>query len=171
MSGISIKCNSGGKCLSVQYTDQVGELAKKRGLKLHIDGARIFNASVEVMKHRDVMQVAAVEAMQEASVAESLLRCLSPPSDSDSWTERAWPHESSSTRATFKEIHKAGLGVVIRNSLGQPIASLSELVNLPYSSDIVEAMAAARAIYFAQEIGLNSFIIEGDSEAVIKCLR
>jgi threonine aldolase len=38
--------NSGGKCLSVEYTDKVGELAKKHGLKLHIDGARIFNASV-----------------------------------------------------------------------------------------------------------------------------
>ncbi|KVI09587.1 probable low-specificity L-threonine aldolase 1 [Cynara cardunculus var. scolymus] len=38
--------NSGGRCLSVEYTDQVGELAKKHGLKLHIDGARIFNASV-----------------------------------------------------------------------------------------------------------------------------
>ena len=73
--------------------------------------------------------------------------------------------------ATFKEIHKAGLGVVIRNSLRKPIASLSKLVNLPYSSDIVEAMAATRAIYFAQEIGLNSFILEGDSEAMIKCLR
>ena len=61
--------------------------------------------------------------------------------------------------------------VVIWNSLGQPIASLSELVNLPYSSDIVEAMAAARAIYFAQEIGLTSFILEGNSEGVIRCLR
>ncbi|XP_022157444.1 probable low-specificity L-threonine aldolase 1 [Momordica charantia] len=38
--------NSGGKCLSVEYTDEVGELAKKHGLKLHIDGARIFNASI-----------------------------------------------------------------------------------------------------------------------------
>ncbi|KAM0068696.1 putative aldehyde-lyase [Helianthus debilis subsp. tardiflorus] len=37
--------NTGGRCLSVEYTDQVGELAKKHGLKLHIDGARIFNAS------------------------------------------------------------------------------------------------------------------------------
>ncbi|XP_058214328.1 low-specificity L-threonine aldolase 1-like [Rhododendron vialii] len=36
----------GGKCLSVEYTDKVGDLAKKHGLKLHIDGARIFNASV-----------------------------------------------------------------------------------------------------------------------------
>lgn len=38
--------NCGGRCLSVEYTDRVGELAKKHGLKLHIDGARIFNASV-----------------------------------------------------------------------------------------------------------------------------
>ena len=44
-------------------------------------------------------------------------------------------------------------------------------MNLPYSSDIVEAMVAARAIHFAQEIGLNSFILEGDSETMIKCLR
>ncbi|KAJ6951117.1 low-specificity L-threonine aldolase 1 [Populus alba x Populus x berolinensis] len=29
-----------------EYTDKVGELAKKHGLKLHIDGARIFNASI-----------------------------------------------------------------------------------------------------------------------------
>ncbi|CAL5068894.1 unnamed protein product [Urochloa decumbens] len=37
--------NSGGRCLSVEYTDKVGEIAKSHGLKLHIDGARIFNAS------------------------------------------------------------------------------------------------------------------------------
>ncbi|KAG7021181.1 putative low-specificity L-threonine aldolase 1 [Cucurbita argyrosperma subsp. argyrosperma] len=38
--------NCGGRCLTAEYTDGVGELAKKHGLKLHIDGARIFNASV-----------------------------------------------------------------------------------------------------------------------------
>ncbi|RWW72399.1 hypothetical protein BHE74_00019788, partial [Ensete ventricosum] len=35
----------GGRCISAEYTDKVGELAQKHGLKLHIDGARIFNAS------------------------------------------------------------------------------------------------------------------------------
>jgi len=40
------ECSCGGRCLSVEYTDRVGEVAKKHGLKLHIDGARIFNASV-----------------------------------------------------------------------------------------------------------------------------
>lgn len=41
-----VKSSSGGKCLSVEYIDEVGELAKKYDLKLHIDGARIFNASI-----------------------------------------------------------------------------------------------------------------------------
>ncbi|KAM3369453.1 hypothetical protein ACQJBY_017378 [Aegilops geniculata] len=39
---------SGGKCLSVEYIDKVGEVAQSHGLKLHIDGARIFNASVSL---------------------------------------------------------------------------------------------------------------------------
>ncbi|WCJ43795.1 Low-specificity L-threonine aldolase 1 [Euphorbia peplus] len=59
--------NSGGKCLSVEYTDKVGELAKKHGLKLHIDGARIFNAAVAlgVPVHR------LVEAADSVSVCLS----------------------------------------------------------------------------------------------------
>ncbi|XP_020584870.1 probable low-specificity L-threonine aldolase 2 [Phalaenopsis equestris] len=40
------QANCGGRCLTAEYTDRVGEIAKKHGLKLHIDGARIFNASV-----------------------------------------------------------------------------------------------------------------------------
>jgi len=35
----------GGKCLSVEYTNQVVEFAHKRGLKVHLDGARVFNAA------------------------------------------------------------------------------------------------------------------------------
>nr|XP_028945988.1 probable low-specificity L-threonine aldolase 1 [Malus domestica] len=40
------QANCGGRCLTVEYTDKVGEIAKKHGLKLHIDGARIFNAAI-----------------------------------------------------------------------------------------------------------------------------
>ena len=45
-SSFFLKCSSGGRCLSPEYIDRVGELAKKHGLKLHVDGARIFNASI-----------------------------------------------------------------------------------------------------------------------------
>ncbi|KAK3200748.1 hypothetical protein Dsin_024163 [Dipteronia sinensis] len=61
------QANCGGRCLSVEYTDRVGEIAKKNGLKLHIDGARIFNASVAlgVPVHR------LVEAADSVSVCLS----------------------------------------------------------------------------------------------------
>lgn len=36
----------GGVVLSKEYTSQVGQFARERGLALHIDGARIFNAAV-----------------------------------------------------------------------------------------------------------------------------
>lgn len=36
----------GGACLSAAYTTQVGEFAHSRGLNLHLDGARLFNAAV-----------------------------------------------------------------------------------------------------------------------------
>lgn len=43
-------CRCGGKCISAEYTDRIGELAKTYGLQLHIDGARIFNASIVRLK-------------------------------------------------------------------------------------------------------------------------
>ena len=73
--------------------------------------------------------------------------------------------------ATFKDIRKAGLGLVIRKSYGQAIESLSEQASLPYSFDIVEAMAAAKAISFAHELSFTSYIIEGDLETRIKALQ
>ena len=36
----------GGRVLSVEYMDAVGDLAHERGLRLHVDGARIWNAAV-----------------------------------------------------------------------------------------------------------------------------
>lgn len=59
------KC--GGTPLSVEYTEQVGKLAKKHGLKFHVDGARIFNAAVA--------QNVSAEAL--AGPADSISFCLS----------------------------------------------------------------------------------------------
>ena len=73
--------------------------------------------------------------------------------------------------AQFRDLGKAGLGVIIRNSRGHALASLSEQAPLPFSPDIVEAMAAARAISFAQGLGFTSFILEGDSVNVIKAMQ
>ena len=71
----------------------------------------------------------------------------------------------------FREDNRAGLGVVVCDHQGQVLASLFKNVPLAPSSDDVEALAAARAINFATELGFSLVIIEGDSEAIIKALE
>ena len=57
----------GGVPLTVEYTDQVADLARQRGLRLHIDGARIFNAAVAL----------GVDVKELARGADSVTFCLS----------------------------------------------------------------------------------------------
>lgn len=59
--------NSGGRCITADYTDKLGELAKSYGLKLHVDGARIFNASTAL----------GVPVSRLVSAADSVSVCLS----------------------------------------------------------------------------------------------
>ena len=73
--------------------------------------------------------------------------------------------------AIFKDIRKAGIRVIVRDSNGQAIASMSEQTSIPFSPEIAEAMAAAREISFVQDLGFTSFILEGDSVNVISTLN
>jgi threonine aldolase len=57
----------GGVVLSVDYTKQVGQLAKENGLKFHIDGARIFNAAAAL----------GVDIKDLVAPADSVMFCLS----------------------------------------------------------------------------------------------
>ena len=57
----------GGVVLPVEYMRQATELAHGRGLKLHIDGARLFNAAVAL----------GVSAAELAGPADSVMFCLS----------------------------------------------------------------------------------------------
>jgi threonine aldolase len=57
----------GGVALSAEYTRSAGELAHQYGLRLHMDGARIFNAAV----------AQGVPASELAAPADSVTFCLS----------------------------------------------------------------------------------------------
>jgi threonine aldolase len=57
----------GGVALTPEYTRQVGQLAAEHGLRLHIDGARLFNAAV----------AQGVDARALAEPADSVTFCLS----------------------------------------------------------------------------------------------
>jgi threonine aldolase len=57
----------GGVALTPEYTRAAGELAARHGLRLHLDGARIFNAAV----------AQGVSAAELAAPADSVTFCLS----------------------------------------------------------------------------------------------
>jgi threonine aldolase len=57
----------GGIPLSIAYTSQAAELARERGIGVHLDGARIFNAAVALE----------VEACDLAKDVDSVMFCLS----------------------------------------------------------------------------------------------
>jgi threonine aldolase len=57
----------GGVSLSVGYTRQVGELAQAQGLRVHLDGARLFNAAI----------AQGVSAADLAAPVDSVTFCLS----------------------------------------------------------------------------------------------
>lgn len=57
----------GGVALSADYTRSVGELARRHGLAVHLDGARLFNAAVSL----------GVTARELAEPCDSVTICLS----------------------------------------------------------------------------------------------
>jgi threonine aldolase len=59
------RCN--GVALKLEYMDSVSSLAKKHGLSIHLDGARVFNAAVAL----------GVDAEELAAKADSVSFCLS----------------------------------------------------------------------------------------------
>ena len=89
-----------------------------------------------------------------------------------SWTapDRSW-YKINFDGATFVKEDKVGLGVVIRNSEGLVMASLSQLISLPYSVVEVETLVARRALELVVEIGIGRVVLEGDSAVLMQTLK
>lgn len=73
--------------------------------------------------------------------------------------------------ALFKELKAVGVGVVIRNHLGEVMAALSERLPFWVDSDCAEAYAATKAVELARDLGLTDIHLEGDSLRIVKALR
>ena len=57
--------------------------------------------------------------------------------------------------AVFFNENKAGLGVIIRDSSDLVLASCSEILSKAYTSNEVEALAWAKTLSFAKELGIT----------------
>ena len=60
--------------------------------------------------------------------------------------------------AIFENEGEASIGVVIRNSYGEVMASLFEKIPIPSLLTVQEMLAVGRAVLFSKEIGINHSI-------------
>ncbi len=72
--------------------------------------------------------------------------------------------------AVFTDIGEAGIGVIIRNSQGAVMASLSQRIPFPHSVEAVEATATRAAVQLALDLGFQEVEVEGDSINIVKAL-
>jgi hypothetical protein len=73
--------------------------------------------------------------------------------------------------AVFSDSGEVGLGVVVRNAGGLPIASLTQRIKYTFSIEAVEALACKRVVRFAIEIGIIEGEFEGDSSTIVQALK
>ncbi|XP_030939879.1 uncharacterized protein LOC115964767 [Quercus lobata] len=73
--------------------------------------------------------------------------------------------------AVFSRDGLAGIGIIIRNEQGLVMAALSQQIPLPTSVEMVEVLAACRALVFAKELGFDRVIVEGDSTNTITSIN
>ena len=74
-------------------------------------------------------------------------------------------------RAVFKEQAEADLGSIIQNDHSLVMAAATQVIPLPASVEMVEVLAAQRALIFANERGFDKVILEGDSEIAIRAMK
>ena len=73
--------------------------------------------------------------------------------------------------AIFEDLNAMGINVVVRNYLGEVVATLSEIIPISSSMVTLKTIAARRAVQFIQELDLHSSMFEGDSEISISAIR
>ena len=66
----------------------------------------------------------------------------------------------------FKE-DKGGIGVVIRDSKGELIATMAEPINKVVEPKLLEALAVAKGIDFANDLALTGYSLEMDCLEVV----
>ena len=79
--------------------------------------------------------------------------------------------QSKLRRRSLFELWRSGIRSCSQKWEGEAMASLAEKIILPSGGvEVIEAMAARRAILLAVKLGFQKCIIEGDSEIVFKVL-
>ena len=61
--------------------------------------------------------------------------------------------------AIFEDISAVGIGVAVRNELGEVVAAMAEKILVPNSVFTPETLAARHAVLFVQELGIRNVVL------------
>ncbi|CAI9757855.1 unnamed protein product [Fraxinus pennsylvanica] len=73
--------------------------------------------------------------------------------------------------ATFKELEKAGIGVVLRDSSGTVIIAMSKIEKSVEESEAIELLAIFRGMQLCVNMGIQNLLVESDRKMVIEVLQ
>ncbi|KAL0017569.1 hypothetical protein SO802_004638 [Lithocarpus litseifolius] len=103
--------------------------------------------------------------------AAFILPLKHPQSLDSKWSPPQLPfYKVNVNGAVFGKQKEAGVGVVIRDHEGNFIAGLSKKFKAPSGATEVEAKAFETGITFAKEVGIQDFVLEGDSLTIVNAL-
>nr|XP_023927696.1 uncharacterized protein LOC112039084 [Quercus suber] len=94
--------------------------------------------------------------------AQSHTKWMPPPTD---WVKVNFDG------AVFQESGEAGLGTIIHNDHGLVMATLTQVIPLLTLVEMVEVLAAQRALIFAKELGFDHVILEGESKIAVQAMK
>ena len=126
---------------------------------------------------RVVADLKLINSMARDALLEFQQASSTPPKPLPARTNSKWlPPPSNWVKANFdgaifQGSAEAGLGSIIRNDRGLVMAALMQVIPLPTSVEIVEVLAARRALIIALELGFDQVILEGDSEIAIRAMN
>ena len=88
------------------------------------------------------------------------------------WTPPTSPsYKINVDAAIFSAQKNAGVRIIVRDHMGNFIASLSKKIHAPLGTIEAEAKAFKTGIIFAKETGISDFILEGDSLVIVQALK
>jgi len=73
--------------------------------------------------------------------------------------------------AVFKEQKMAGVGILIRDVVGQVIGACSKKIDAPLGAIKAEAKAVELGLQFAKDLSVQDFTLESDSLSLVNALR
>ena len=105
-----------------------------------------------------VLKFRKVQTLAEPRAARPGAKWIAPPSES---------FKINFDRAVFKDQDRAGIGVIIWDSYGLVMGSMSQVVPPPQTIVELEALAALKVVEFATDLGLIYVVLEGDTEILM----